>query len=84
MIEYVKPAEESMDQRPQNAVIDFPAQQRRQHGSYAAEDTASTTPAALFRFFRHAFMPLLTPAPSAGEGKIIFQRYICLTAEIFA
>jgi len=53
VIDHVKPAEESMHQRPQDAVIDLPAENGRQNGADAAEDAAAETAAARFPVFCH-------------------------------
>jgi hypothetical protein len=53
VVEDIEPAEESVDQRPQNAVVEFPAQQGGQNRPDAAQDAASATAAASVVFVSH-------------------------------
>jgi hypothetical protein len=57
VIDDVEPAEEGMDQSPQDTMVDFPAQQSRKDGADAAEDATAATPAAFLLVSSHRVSP---------------------------
>jgi hypothetical protein len=57
MIDDVKPAEKSMDQGPEDAVVDFPAQQSRKDGSDAAKYASAAASAAFLFISTHLVSP---------------------------
>ncbi len=57
MVDDVEPAEEGMDQSPEDAMVDFPAQQRRKDGTDTAKYASAAASAAFPIFSSHSAFP---------------------------
>jgi hypothetical protein len=57
MVDDVKPTQECMNQRPQDTVVDIPAEESGEHGANAPEDPTPAATAPLRIFFNHGSPP---------------------------
>ena len=74
MVDDVKPAQKRMNQRPQDTVVDIPAEESSEHGTDAPEDPTPAATAPLRVFFDHGILPDI----SFAEQNSASQREKCL------